>query len=196
MYTVFLFLVVTIPLQLVGILMLPFILPFISKDSETLPSIFRWFDNAEIPLGIGSQDDGLAGPKYYRDPAIASYKKFLFSDYLALLLCRYIWLAFRNPINYFQYKVIGICIPKEGIEVVQLGNPRIGNKSGDVSGVSHLIIKISNKTYYDYYKVIKLWSGRCLRIRLGHKLDKPEECTPGQYKQFVCTLNLAVYEGL
>lgn len=193
MYTLFIFLFVTIPVQILSIVIMPFILPFIPASRETLPVFVRWFDNAEIPLGINAADDGLAGPAYYRVEALAQYKKFLFSDYLSLLLCRYIWLCFRNPINYFQYKVIGAYIEPQKVTIVDSGDPRVGNKEGDIAGTSHMIVTVGNKRYYDYYKVIKLWKGRCLRIRLGWKLSKLH--IEG-YKQFVCTFNLAAYEGV
>lgn len=190
------FLFVTIPLQLVGIVVLPIVLLFIPKDRETLPAFVRWFDNAEIPLGIGSKDDGLAGPAYYRDEAIATYKKFVRSDYLALYICRYVWLAFRNPINYFQYKVIGFQVPKAGIKVIQPGDPFVGNKQGEHAGTSSLVIEANGKQYRDYYKVIKLGKTRCLRIRIGYKIGTVAERKPGDYRQFVYTFNLAAYEGV
>lgn len=183
------FLFITLPLQLVSIVVLPFILPFIPKDRETLPAFVRWFDNAEIPLGIGSKDDGLAGPAYYREPSIASYKKVLRTDYLSLLLCRYIWLAFRNPLNYFQYKAIGVKISGPIIIKEKQGDDTVGNKEGDHAGVYYIK---GNQGYWQYYKVIKLGSTRCLRIRLGYK--DPDENTG--YCQFVYTINLAKYEGV
>jgi len=58
-----------LPIEIAGIICLPFILPFIPKQREELPHVFRWLDNHEIHLDIYnrfSNIDGLMGPWYYR----------------------------------------------------------------------------------------------------------------------------------
>lgn len=181
------FLFVTLPLQLVGALVLPVVLLFVPADQNVLPNAFKWFDNAEIPLAIGSQDDGLSGPASYSNEMVSKY---------GLYLTRYIWLAWRNPINYFQYKVLGIHI-NDTFKIIDASeyNDNVGNKEGNVTGVSKSTISNDGKTYFEYYRVIKLWSTRCLRIRLGWKISNPVDVEQGSYIQYVCTFNLAEYEG-
>lgn len=179
--------VLTLFLQLVSIIVLPIVLLFVKKESETLPNAFAWFDNAEIRLGIGAKDDGLAGYPGYRAEMIPKY---------GLYLTRYIWLAFRNPVNYFQYNVLGAVIYADNcIKDTEYYDAGVGNKEGDHEGLSILSLHtVYGKTRTDVYYVKKLTSTRCIRIRIGHKLKDPS--FGGLYlAQFVFTINFAEYEG-
>jgi hypothetical protein len=181
-------------------LVLPFILPFVPDDKETLPEAFRWFDNAEIPLKLGAQDDGLAGPKYYRVPYLNSLPSFIPYS-VRLFIVRYTWLALRNPINYFQHKTLGFHIEDSPISatITEEYNPKVGNKTGDVSGSSYLEVTYRGKIYWELYIVrqYKFLKDKCFRARIGYAIDKPSECTPGSYKRWVFTVTpFMKYEGV
>ena len=178
--------IVTGILQLSGIVILPFVLLFVPKSKEVLPDAFAWFDNHEIRLKQGSMDDGLAGPAYYRDDMVKKY---------GLYLTRYIWLAFRNPVNYFQYSVLGFLVDRTTKFDVTKYGPQVGNQEGDKAGLSVLVATDSDgESTADIYYVVKLTKARCLRIRIGHKLKDPSETKP-YIAQYVCTFNLAEYLG-
>lgn len=105
---------VTVPVIASGMVVLPFVLPFIRKESEQLPKAFRWYDNHEVHLkdinNLGDDIDGLMGPRKYRikigalradgsdNPNFGYFKR---------LWHRYNWLAIRNPAYYFQHAVVG-----------------------------------------------------------------------------------------
>lgn len=66
---VFTYFIKVLPVELAGIIILPFVLPFVSKNSEKLPRAFRWWDNHEIHLDEYNKFgniDGLMGPWYHR----------------------------------------------------------------------------------------------------------------------------------
>ena len=189
-------LLVVLPIQLLGMVILLLVLPFVPTDREILPKMFRWFDNAEIPLGIGSKDDGLAGPAYYRGPYLFSLRKLPYP--IALFIVRYTWLALRNPINYFQHKVVGVHITHLFTANLSKYDEGVGNKEGDHEGTSYLEINMDNKTIWELYivKKYKWLPNKCFRLRIGWALDKPSECTIGSYKRWVFTITpFMSYEG-
>lgn len=151
------FFFVCIPLQLVsGIILLP--VCYYLKSTR-LPKVLRWFDNADTWVG---RDD---------------------SVYLTVLASgwwnNYCWLAWRNPLNYFGYKVLGCNIQNSPITLSD-GNPNVGNTTE--AGYFHQ--ELSNG-YYQYYYVKKWSSTKCLRFRLGWKFSTPN-AIPGWY-QFAFT---------
>src|SRR5690349_2988503 len=92
--------IILLPLMLLGFIVLAVVLPFIPKDTEVLPKWLRWFDNYsgyrnEYPIG-----DGLSGDPDYRIRRRLDGHKNLYWERLN-------WLALRNPVNYFNYKVLG-----------------------------------------------------------------------------------------
>jgi len=184
--------ILTLLLQLVSIIVLPFVLPFIGKDKETLPDFLAWFDNNEIRMKNGKMDDGLAGYPEYRAEMIPKY---------GLFLTRYIWLALRNPVNYFQYKVLGASIyPRITMYNAVAYDAQVGNKEGEHEGLSILeaVTDVEGDREVlatDVYYVKKLTSTRCVRIRIGHKLKDPTY-RDFYIAQFVLTINFAEYEGI
>ncbi len=151
------------PLELLGILIL---LPIIalnqrqlsSKGSIKLPVCFRWFDNADIY-------------EEFNRNSVTYLSKVVPEG----VLYRYYWLAIRNPLNYFGYKVLGYKATR-----AIAGSP-IGDDNGKTPG--YVVYDVDN--VYEYY-YIKKWSAtKCLRFRLGWKLQNTKA---GEWAQWVLVL--------
>lgn len=143
------FLFFVVPLMIAGWFILPIVLLFVRKDEIRLPSLFKWFDSADS----------------YIDRDTSVYKAVCQEGYWA----RYIWLAFRNPINYVGYKVLGFQF--DGTEMYYNYDSKqfdIGDTSRE--GIRTIELMKNEKIFYEYY-IIKKWSQtKCLRIRLGWKI--------------------------
>lgn len=155
-----LWLCVTTPLEIIGLLVLAVVLLFTKKDAVQLPSIFglklfKIWDNYEsYVMDHNDPDlDGLAGPDYYIKGNYIDLDSY-WSRYLARLN----WLGIRNPLNYFQYTVLGVkCEPGDIVVTI---NTEYGTESESTSGA------------YEYYYVIpySFWKGKGLRVRIGWKI--------------------------
>tara|TARA_R110002126_G_scaffold13516_1_gene58506 strand:+ start:268 stop:879 length:612 start_codon:yes stop_codon:yes gene_type:complete len=91
------FFFVKFPLQIIGIPILAVLLLFIPEDREYLPKKFRWWDNHERYTEGNIGDDSLSGSSHIRNE---------WSNPTGWL-ARFYWLALRNPVNYFQYNILG-----------------------------------------------------------------------------------------
>jgi hypothetical protein len=174
-------LLVSLPLQLLGIIVLAIVCPIIGD--KPLPKILRWFDNADQYIG--------------RDT----------STYLAVRASgwfnNYCWLALRNPCNYFGYVVLGTLI-KNSIPIIYENsttffnntNPSSLDSVGDVSYSGSQITDIEllpyNEQIYEYYYVYRYKyisslfnTPLCLRVRIGYKIGDPNKLTIGEYIQQV-----------
>lgn len=160
------FLLVCVPLQLLGIiLILPVV--YFSKDYQ-LPYLFRWFDCADFYVN--------------RDT----------STYIALVDSgskwnRYTWLAFRNPINYFDYQYLGY---KWTGQEVYTTYSSIEDTIGDGSfgGIRHIEVDSGIYEYYYIkpYRILNL--SLCIRFRIGWKIKNMDNPT-GKYSQWCLTFN-------
>src|ERR1043165_4732976 len=113
---------ILLPLQLLGAIILLFYIPihvYLIKTSLRrrieLPYVLRWFDNADLYVG--------------RDTS--TYLKVFGTGVWGL----YVWLAWRNPLNYFGYKVLGQIIPHNVLISQRLyidGDP-LRDKVGDAT---------------------------------------------------------------
>ena len=156
------FLVLSIPLQLFGAMILLAVLPMQrSKGLINLPYFLRWFDNADIYLGRNTE----------------TYEKITKGSFLQ----HYLWLAWRNPTNYFNYAILGfylkspvvteyLCKIMNNNTVIE--NSSIGDSTGDTSGIYYEEILVGTNTYYEYYAVFKWTSAHCMRFRMGYKLGQ------------------------
>lgn len=97
-------LLMKVPLQLVGIVVLLPVLAVLNIKGpiDRLPRPLRWFDNAESflverGLKVTEEIDGVYGDVY--DPADKSW--------LSRTWQSYVWLGWRNPVNYFQTVTLG-----------------------------------------------------------------------------------------
>lgn len=174
----------TLPLELLGLLILSVVLLFTKKEAVQLPTVFglhvfKWWDNYESYVLSHDHEflDGLAGPDYYLER-----ENIDLVNYWPRYFARLNWLGVRNPLNYFQYKVIGVVMDTRHVLVVQ--KPQFVDI--DESGGSIHAQTLSG-THYEYYYVIpyKFWKGRALRLRWGHKITSSYRLR----QQFVFVIN-------
>lgn len=177
-------LLITLPLELVGLLVLSVVLLFTSEKAVQLPSVFghklfKWWDNHESYFMMQNHPDldGLSGPTYYRDREGLNLR-----DYWPRYLARLRWLGIRNPLNYFQYRVIGAIMDTSHVFVTQTPPFEDINRVG-----GKIEAKTLNGRYYEYYYVIpyKFWNGRAMRVRWGWKISSSWR----PLQQFVFVLN-------
>ncbi len=199
------FLVVTLPLTVLGIICLAIYLPFCTKNplnsiEAKLPRLLRFFDCADLYAEFG------------RNPI----------TYLTVVCpkgryARFVWIALRNPLNYFSYKYLGVT-PQSSIVCLTLSQTfsksmpagsktTVGDSAQDAAGKFYVEYLIDSKFYYEYYIVYKyptyvdtyLFRGTptCLRFRLGHKLGAPGELQYGKTIQDVFVISpFKTYSGL
>lgn len=178
---IFIFLFLQIPGSIIlGIYFL------INPVTIKLPLWLRWFDGADQYFG--------------RDTSVydAIMKESAWQ--------KYIWLAWRNPLNYFGYKYLGINI-SDKVQIVldsrtannsslQVGDG-VNKCSGTVyteiairdsiyGGWSQKLVRVNESKYFEYYKIVKynfFGSTKCVRIRIGWKIgqDRPIQSGPCQW---------------
>lgn len=178
---------VCVPLMLIGMLLLPFVLPFIPKEQEFLPTWCKWFDNYS-----GAKEDGLSGDMPYRKARKAAGHTWLFWE-------RYYWLALRNPINYFSYSKLGHII--QWNPTILKWNQKLKGKTavgvGDIGphlGQGLLLAELldSKGLVWEVYwiKAYNLFGfKRCIRFRAGHKMGLSHWLHPAKHLQWVLTIN-------
>jgi hypothetical protein len=166
------FILIEVPLQLVGAIILLIYLPFTSRLQ--LPYLLKWFDCAD----------------FYIDRDVTTYLGVLAQGWWA----RYKWLAWRNPINYFEYIYLGIKVAPDHMYTVY--NPeeeQVGDSTGDRPGLRYIELQQDNKTYYEYYYIVKysLFANqeqKCFRFRLGWKISDKNNSI-GSYIQHVLVVS-------
>ncbi len=147
----FIFLFVCLPLMLLGIPMVAIGLSLIYNSDLKLPWFCRWWDNADL----------------YTARNTTSYKEIC----LRGKWTRYCWLAFRNPMNYFDYAYLGL--KWFGNEVYTHYDPK-NNDVGDGtrSGFKYIEVVHGREVYYEYYLIYQFpfWPEKCFRYRMGWKI--------------------------
>jgi hypothetical protein len=170
---------VSIPLQLVGAVLLLGYLPYqqnlIKRKPNTpvqLPVLLRWFDCADLYLEFG------------RTPVT-----YLFKVVPQGWWVRYCWLAWRNPINYFSYAYLSRRVILRNIDKsksFEEGDPLVGDSTGDHPGFFHVSVEdFDGQVTYEYYYILKWSATKCCRIRFGHKVGPLKDLKDGQYIQGV-----------
>lgn len=161
-------LVLLIPLQLIGGILL--IVPCIFYDIGKLPRLLRWFDSA----------DPFAG----RDVSAITLRNTMGS------WSKYCWLAWRNPLNYFGYFVLGLDLDHTFVQNVYTDQDsyNVGDGFNQHEGIFYTEVIFKEKTYFEYY-LIKKYSIfgqiKCIRLRFGHKLGI---ASPGDRSEWVCCI--------
>ena len=139
---------VSLVLDLIGLLVLAVVLPFIVKDAKRLPTWCRWFDSAD---GYINGDD-----VYQKENA-----------HWPLFWLRYNWLAIRNPTNYFQVNVLGqTWLGNEYIKVATPNAGKVGDHPEQESGIQYIE---SVDGIYEYYMVYRLGQ-YAFKFRMGWKI--------------------------
>lgn len=184
----FMLFAMSLPLQVVGMLLIGIYLPIhrqIIKNNPSrglkLPYCLRWFDNADIYLG--------------RDTSV----------YTAVangsLWNHWWWLAVRNPCNYFGYVVLGF-LPRINItrryysatyyvEDLHLNDRltrEVGDNGGKFPGFMIQEYEIDGIIRYEYYLIYKWDAAHCFRFRMGYKLGNSRQQDVGKWVQAVIVL--------
>ena len=173
---------VALPLEISGWFILLVVMPFIPNSQVKLPALFRWYDCADMYNG--------------RDP----------STYLSVCKegwwARYLWLAWRNPCNYFGYFHLSFIFNKTGkYTVCDPSQFDVGNTTGARAGYRYIEyvqvgITSPSDTYYEYYWIMKWSAKKCLRIRFGWKIGDNKNPI-GSYCQWVaCFQPYIDYSGV
>lgn len=180
---------VKLPVQLIGIpvVALELLLHLKDKRVENCVDqrlICKWFDNGDDL----DREYGLNGDKGYQlsrgNP----------TDTWGIYRMRFNWLALRNPINYFQYNVLGSRVEDLGnIESYHNYIDGVG-ESGDLevgdwqyAGVRKIELDSGEWEHYTVYRY-PFKPEKCFRARIGHKLGH----NPIKHKrsgvQWVCAI--------
>lgn len=100
------------------------------------------------------------------------------------------WLCIRNPLNVFQYRVLGF-VWKDSVKIVYMDErpPNYQTSDEHTSGAWYTEIDIEGKTYWEYF-LIKKWPkiNKVFRLRCGWKIGRIESNTPGESVQWCCTI--------
>lgn len=196
-------LLVVAPLVVLGVVLTPVALLFTGRNSKRLPKWARWFDNHDPN---GDALDGYYKWKNYWDGSKPWRPKY------NSLIPRYLWLAWRNPINFFSYYYLGFTIVEGDLvgasfqrwfqwpksQLLRVSPDPMWDKIGnqDRSGVRYTELSNGKWEYYRVY-VYPFYSTRCLRIRLGWKIGEFDDVLPGEHVQFVATVNpFSSFRGL
>ena len=166
---ILMFISIELPLQLIGAAVLLLYLPVhralykaeIIKDMK-LPYLLRWFDNADMYIG--------------RDTT--TYAKVFASN----LWTHYCWLAWRNPINYFEYLYLGYQFRDRSSYVVY-GALNVGTDG--IPG--YKIIEVNGEAYQ--YTYVHKWSQTaCFYFTMGAKIAD-ESNKPNSYAEHCFTIS-------
>ncbi len=182
-----------LPLMVISFIVLAVVLPFIPASSETLPRCFRWFDNYSGVKSAYPVGDGLSG-----DPVYRLYRAV--EGHSSLYWERLNWLGLRNPVNYFNYKVLGYT-PATTAVVNKIKGKSFKNVKYQYlevfDGVSFVVspwgdlVEMEN-LYYEYY-YIRTYNffgfKRNFYFRMGWKLNNTSDIEPGTTYEWVFTIN-------
>ncbi len=146
------FLLVDLPVTMLGFLVVPIALLACNEKAEHLPRWAWLWDNDET--GING-DAGWCGPEHANGRERTFWWRFL-------------WLAVRNPANNWGYRVLGWeTSPSTWYSFV--GDPKTSNRDPGHPGAVYIEAHEAGLMYPCYY-LVKRWSkNRCLRIYLGWK---------------------------
>lgn len=161
-------LLVSIPLQLVGAIVVGIYL-LIDPTCKKLPTYLKWFDGADQYVGRNTD-------VYVR----------IMSDTMSV---KYVWLCWRNPINYFSYSYLGFQVNLRDIDKTrsyEAGDPEVGDSTGDHEGLFYVeVVDFDSNVYYEYYYIKKWTATTCFRFRCGWKIGSLAALKDGEYVQDV-----------
>lgn len=173
------FLIIELPLQLVGAVVLLVYLPihfgYLHNDDTIydlpLPRYLRWFDCVDFYVGRNTDT--------------------IWQISQQGILAYYNWLAWRNPINYFGYKVLGFQFPDYIHYNMSLSSAYVGDSTGKREGWRYTEIQTG---HYEYLLVKKVTSKSCIYLRFGWKIGEYNK--PRSWCQQVFTISYRSYSGL
>ena len=157
--------VIELPLEMLGYIVVPIALLFCDKQSERLPKWARWFEDANDTYnGVNSAINGDSGwrKEHFKEPKNRTY------------FARLLWL-YRNRIGYFSSRINGVKVSEiDPSSVITQGNPRVTSNGGVISDFCKVTCKLKNgRTRFGLFKTIRykgFLSGFYCRIYVGWKL--------------------------
>lgn len=191
------FFCIIIPLQLLGTLIL-FPLCYFYGIGK-LPRIFRWFDSADPHIGRNTEVvDKISNGEHTK------YNFYPYpTSHMQITINRYMWLAWRNPLNYFAYTQLGFTLDKSAARVLREdpADLEIGDSPGDHPGLFHIEIEQHGKTFYEYYWIYPYtFPGKgtvCIRFRMGWKISQSSTWKDIEHVQWVFVISpVKSYSGI
>lgn len=167
-------------LQLAGALILLPVVYLQPIGTLRIPSYLKWLDAADSYLGRDTS--------VYQ--AVSNSGKWN----------RYTWLAWRNPINYFNFAILGFQI-KNSIthqyNYQSVEGAQIGNSTGQQPGRQHSEADIDGDIRFQYLLIYRYSSTRCIRFIMGHKIDRTYRLRFGEWIPWRLTFNpFCTYSGI
>ena len=161
----FCIIVIELPLEMLGYIIVPIALLFCDKQSEHLPKWSRYFEDAsDLYDGENSAINGDSGwrKEHYPNGKNRTY------------FARLLWL-YRNRIGYFSSRVNGVKVSEIYPSSVRVqGNIKVTSNGGAVSDFCKVTLKLKDgRSRFGLYKTIRykgFLSGFYCRIYVGWKL--------------------------
>ena len=171
--------VIELPLEMLGYMVVPIALLFCNKQSEHLPKWARYFEDASDYYD--GENSAINGDSGWRKEHYPNGKN---RTYFARLL----WL-YRNRIGYFSSRINGVKVSEiESSSVRVQGNIKVVNNGGAVSDFCEVTLKLKDgRTRFGLYKTIRykgFLSGFYCRIYLGWKLMDIAGANALNFKEF------------
>ena len=157
--------VIELPLEILGYIVVPIALAFCNKQSEHLPKWARWFEDANDTYnGVNSAINGDSGwrKEHFKEPKNRTY------------FARLLWL-YRNRIGYLSSRINGVKVSEIDPSSVRVqGNIKVTSNGGAVSDFCKVTLKLKDgRTRFGLFKTIRykgFLSGFYCRIYVGWKL--------------------------
>lgn len=139
--------VIELPLEILGYIIVPIALVFCSKQSEHLPKWARYFEDASDYYD--GENSAINGDSGWRKEHYPNGKN---RTYFARLR----WL-YRNRIGYFSSKINGVKVSEIDPSSIRVqGNPKVTNNGGLISDFCKVTLKLKDgRTRFGLFKTIR-----------------------------------------
>ncbi len=157
--------VIELPLEIAGYIVVPIALAFCNKQSEHLPKWAKWLEDAsDLYDGENSAINGDSGWRKEHYPNGKNRTYFV----------RLLWL-YRNRIGYFSSRINGVKVSEIDPSSIRVqGNPKVTSNGGTISDFCKVTLKLKDgRTRFGLFKTIRykgFLSGFYCRIYIGWKL--------------------------
>ena len=168
--------VIELPLEILGYIIVPIALAFCNKQSEHLPKWARYFEDAnDYYDGENAAINGDGGWRrdHFPPPKNRTY------------LARLCWL-YRNRIGYFSSKYLGVKMDDiDPASVVTIGDPAVTSNGGRISSWCKVECRLKDgRRRFGYYRTIR-WNKRFYaRIYVGWKLMDIAGANPENWHEY------------
>jgi hypothetical protein len=157
--TSFFMALLTLPLWISALVVVPIALAFSKQEDETLPRWLSWYDEPTY---------GINGDPYWKGAGYANGRE---REYLFRLR----WL-FRNSLGGWSHDVMGF--DSSRIRSLEWeGDQDTQNKPAGHSGVCYIKVTLDDGSTRECFYIVKQWAaGRCFRGYFGYKLMDTLHC--------------------